>query len=606
MKSKRLFCAAWLAASLAFAAAAPAHAAPVRWRSSTVHIAVEGKDLKDVLRDFTASQGVAASIAGNVQGSVTGHFDTSPQRFLDTLAATFGFVWFYDGSVLTITSANDITHQVIKLDHASPADLRAALQTMSIDDTRFPISYDEAAGTALVNGPPQYVQLVMEVAQRLDDHANRRGGSIIRVFKLKNAWAADHKVRIDDNTITVPGVATVLSNMYHAKQEQGGGGGSGDSSYAQNSVAPNMQRLQPMNDVNGNSSGGGLQTLLPPLPANMPQGQGQDTSLGGLVGNSAAPNFGSGGNVGYGSVPGRSQGSVGASGGGDLSLPIMQADPTTNSVLIRDTPERIDQYASLIDKLDTRPKLIEIEAHIIEIDDDLLSQIGVDWRAHNSHIDAQTGDGTTAQNSFANGQVNPSFGTTTLADGTTVVESTPVGGSLTAVLGGAGRYLMARINASQSNTKAKIDASPKVATLDNVEAVMDNKTKFFVRVSGYTSADLYSVSTGVSLRVLPMVVSDNGQTRIKLNVHIEDGEMTGQQVDSIPVITTSEINTQAFVGEGESLLIAGYSKDSNSNGVTSVPLLSKIPLLGALFRDNNDSHSHTETIFLLTPRVLSL
>jgi type III secretion protein C len=599
MKSKRLLCAAWLAASLAFAAVDPAHAAPLRWRSSTVHIAVEGKDLKDVLRDFTASQGVAASIAPNVQGTVTGHFDVSPQRFLDTLASTFGFVWFYDGSVLSISSANDITHQVIKLDHASPADLRTALQTMSIDDTRFPIAYDESAGTALVNGPPQYVQLVTEVAQRLDDNASRRSGSVIRVFKLKNAWAADHKVQIDGNTITVPGVATVLSNMYHARQDQHGG----DS---QTSVTPNLQRLQPMNDVNGNASGGGLQTLMPPLPANMPQGAGQDTSLGGLAAFASPPSFANGGNVGYGNVPGRSQGGGGIVSGGDLTLPIMQPDPTTNSVLIRDTPQRIDQYASLIDKLDVRPKLIEIEAHIIEIDDDLLSQIGVDWRAHNSHVDIQTGAGTTPQNSFASGQLNPSFGTTTLSDGTTVVDSTPVGGSITAVLGGAGRYLLARVNAMQSTSKAKIDASPKVATLDNVEAVMDNTTKFFVRVSGFTAADLYSVSTGVSLRVLPMVVQDRGQTRIKLEVHIEDGQLTGQQVDSIPVITSSEINTQAFVGEGESLLIAGYSTDNNSNGVTGIPVLSKIPLIGALFRNNDDQHTHMERVFLLTPRVLSL
>ena len=127
-----------------------------------------------------------------------------------------------------------------------------------------------------------------------------------------------------------------------------------------------------------------------------------------------------------------------------------------------------------------------------------------------------------------------------------------------------------------------------------------------MRVSGYTSADLYSVSTGVSLRVLPMVVQEDGQTRIKLEVHIEDGQLTGQQVDNIPVITSSEINTQAFVGQGESLLIAGYSVDNNSNGVTGVPGLSKIPLIGALFRNNNDSRSHMERVFLLSPRVLDL
>ncbi|MGF6768170.1 type III secretion protein C [Paraburkholderia sp. GAS199] len=594
MKSKTLFCAAWLAASLTCGALDSADAAPVRWRGTTVHIAVEGKDLKDVLRDFTASQGVAASIAGSVQGTVTGHFDMSPQRFLDTLASTFGFVWFYDGSVLSISNANDVTHQVIRLDHASAGDLRATLRTMKVDDARFPVMYDESAGTAIVNGPPQYVQMVSEIARRLDENASRRSGSVIRVFKLKHAWAADHKVQIDGNTITVPGVATVLSNMYHAKQQQKNGGDS------QTSVAPNMQRVQAMNDVGGGNTGGG-QVNNPPLPPNMADAQGG--TLGGLVGGAQPSNYGAAGNVGYANTPGGSQ--MSQPSGGDLTLPIMQPDSTTNSVLIRDTPQRIDQYASLIAQLDTRPKLIEIEAHIIEIDDDLLKQIGVDWRAHNSHLDFQTGSGTYQQNSY-NGSINPDFGTSTLADGTTVVSATPVGASITAVLGDAGRYLMARVNASESTSKAKIDASPKVATLDNIEAVMDNKTKFFVRVSGYTSADLYSVSTGVSLRVLPMVVQEDGKTRIKLEVHIEDGQLTGQQVDNIPVITSSEINTQAFVGQGESLLIAGYSVDNNSNGVTGVPGLSKIPILGALFRYNNDQRSHMERVFLLSPRILDL
>jgi len=70
------------------------------------------------------------------------------------------------------------------------------------------------------------------------------------------------------------------------------------------------------------------------------------------------------------------------------------------------------------------------------------------------------------------------------------------------------------------------------------------------------------------------------------------------------VITTSQINTQAFVGEGDSLLIAGFTTDKTTNGVTGVPFLSKIPLLGALFRDNSNEHDHNETVFLLTPRII--
>ncbi|MFL9864619.1 type III secretion system outer membrane ring subunit SctC [Paraburkholderia fungorum] len=612
MNKKRLICAAWLAASLAIATGGPvADAATIHWRGSTVHISAEGKDLKDVLRDFTAGQGVPATISDDVHGTVTGQFDMSPQRFLDTLASTFGFVWFYDGNVLSISDVNTVTRQIIKLDYASTADLRAALDQLHVANPRFPVMYDASQGTALVSGPVPYVQLVAELARRLDDNAGQRTGSEVRVFALHHAWAADHNVEIDGNSVTVPGVANVLAGMYHPQDKSGSSNNGGE----RNAIVPTMRRLQPMQDVTGGMNGGGLQNGVtpPPLPAGM-MGAGGSTGpgLGGLLngmgaGGSAASGMpalpGYGGGVSGSSNSGGGGDMAGAPGGGTQSLPVIEADPRTNSVLIRDLPQRLAQYRTLIDQLDVKPKLIEIEAHIIEIDDNALKQIGVDWRAHNSHVDFQTGNGNTQQNGY-NGNIDPIFGTSTLADGSTVINTTPAGASLTAVLGNAGRYLLARVNALQQTNLAKIDASPKVATLNNVEAVMDQKTRFFVRVSGYTSADLYSVSTGVSLRVLPLVVDENGATQIKLNVHIEDGSVTNQQVDNIPIITTSTINTESFVGQGESLLIAGYRVDSTTNGETGVPVLSKIPLVGALFRYRDDERSHMERLFLLSPRII--
>ncbi|CAM8765406.1 type III secretion system outer membrane ring subunit SctC [Burkholderia pseudomallei] len=584
MKAKALLCAAWCVAIFGTIGIGTANAMPVRWRSTVVHVVLEGKDLKDVLRDFAASQGVATSIAGNVQGTVTGRFDLSPQRFLDTLAATFGFVWFYDGNILSITNANDMTRQVLPLDHASIGELRSALRQIGMDDKRFPIFYDEVSGTVLVSGPAQYVQIVTDIAQRLDMLSGRRNGSTIRIFKLKHAWAADRNVQIDGNTVTMPGIATVLANLYRVRGRAGTG---------QSSAAPGVQRVQPMGDVSGSAYGGNR--LMPPLPPSM---------MGGGRGDAFAKGA---------SIDGESGGAASAAPGGaprteEVSaerdeLPIIQPDPMTNSVLIRDLPDRLAQYAPLIQQLDIRPRLVEIQAHIMEIDDDLLREIGVDWRAHNSHGDIQTGTGNTAQNDYSGGQINPFFGTTTLA-GNAVVNAAPAGVSVTAVVGDAARYLMARVNALQSTSKVKIDASPLVATLDNSEAVMDNTTRFFVKVSGYASAELYSVSTGVSLRVLPMIVQDGSETRIKMNVHVTDGQLTGDQVDNLPVITSSEINTQAFVGQGQSLLIAGYSTDKRANGVAGVPWLSKIPLLGALFRYHSDSQNHMERVFLLSPRII--
>ncbi|NRO95244.1 EscC/YscC/HrcC family type III secretion system outer membrane ring protein [Paraburkholderia sp. NMBU_R16] len=610
MKIKRLVRAACLAAYLSFSlAASHAGAAPIRWHGSMVHLSVESKDLKDVLRDFTAGQGVPATIANDVHGTVTGRFDMSPQRFLDTLASTFGFVWFYDGNVLSISDANSVTRQVVKLDHASTDDLKNALEGLRVTSPRFPITYDASQGTALVSGPQPYVQLVAEIAHRLDDRAGERLGSSVRVFSLRHAWADDHNVQIDGKTITVPGVATVLSRMYHPQGSNESVSGSVGLEGGRPAKAPTMQRMQPMQDVTGGIAGGGFEGggINPPLPQSMNGASAPQSGLAGLLSGMSAggapSTMPSLQNYTAASMSGPTGDSNESPIVGSKTLPVIEPDPRTNSVLIRDVPQRLSQYQDLIDRLDVKPKLIEIEAHIIEIDDNALKQIGVDWRAHNSHVDFQTGNGTTQQNGY-NGNINPIFGTQTLQDGTTVINTSPVGASLTAVLGNAGRYLLARINALQESNLAKIDASPKVATLDNVEAVMDHKTRFFVRVSGYTAADLYSISTGVSLRVLPMVVDENGQQQIKLKVNIEDGTVTSQQVDNIPIITTSTINTESFVGQGESLLIAGYRVDSSTNGETGIPLLSKIPFVGALFRYRSNERSHMERLFLLSPRIL--
>ncbi|MGF6612961.1 type III secretion protein C [Paraburkholderia sp. WSM4175] len=574
-------------------------AAPVRWKSASVDYVAEGKDIKDVLRDFGASQGLATRIAPGVSGTVSGKFHLPPRRFLDTLAASFGFVWYYDGEVLDIVSAADLQTTLIKLDTADTAGLARTLEQMHIADERFPIVYNAEQGTALVSGPPRYVQMVTDIASRLDANAARRGGTEVRVFALDHAWAADRNVSIDGQEVTLQGVATVLNGIYHPQQSRDAQQRNGGSGADGRRRASGVTRNTPISNVNGDtySSPYAASSNSSYLPPPLPDGSGGRGMFAGLTGQPSAAVAAAVG------TPPPQQQSTGAAASGQDELPVIVADQRTNSVIVRDTGDHMSQYGTLIHRLDVKPQLIEIEAHIIEIDDNALQQLGVDWTAHNSHLDIQTGTGTLPQSTY-NGTLTQNFGQTTLP-GNVLSSATPVGASVAAVLGDAGRYLMARISALQQNNTAKIDASPKVVTLNNIEAVMDNKQQFFVPVSGYTAGDLYSISTGVSLRVLPMVVDEDGKTRIKLDVAIEDGELTSQTVSNLPVIQNSTINTQAFIDEGQALLIAGYRANNDTDGVTGVPLLSKIPVIGALFRTNNRQKSHMERLFLLLPRVIT-
>jgi type III secretion protein C len=600
-----------LAAAMATAAAvmftgASAHAAELHWKTTRFQYAAEDKSLKDVLRDFAASQGVAAAISSGVDGTVTGKFDTTPQKFANILASSFGFVWYFDGAVLEITSANEVRSSVIKLQYASTQSLRDTLKRTGIADDRFPITYDDREGTALVAGPPRYVELVTEMAKRIDQNQSRRTVTEVRVFPLRAAWAADHNTWVDGREVEIPGVATVMASLY----------GHGPGAGSQTHPTPRIVRVQGMASLASQvMPGAGMYVggagLMPPLP---PGFGGGNVALGNAFGAGAVGLPGTG----NGAAPAALQASeqpqatlpatTAAESSGDLNadyanLPIIQADPRTNSILVRDLPERMESHELLISHLDIKPKLIEIEAHIIDINDQALEQLGVDWRAHNSHLDLQTGNGQLAQTSY-NGDLQPTFGQTATGPNSIAgTLATPLGGSITAVVGDAGRYLLARINALQTTDQAKIEASPKVTTLDNIEALMDQKQSFFVRVPGTYQSDLFNISAGVTLRVLPMVVEKDNQ--IKLDVHIEDGQIVQQQtVDNIPTITNSEINTQAFIDQGQSLLIAGYKVDQSGTTGSGVPGLSKIPLLGNLFKYHGTQDSHMERLFLITPRII--
>ncbi|MFC0694268.1 type III secretion system outer membrane ring subunit SctC [Paraburkholderia humisilvae] len=561
-------------------------AAPVHWKSPGVDYAAGGKDINDVLRELGASEGIAIHIDAGVNGKVSGKFHLPPQRFLDLLASSFGFVWYYDGEVLDIVPASDMQSTLVKLDMADTAALRDKLERTQVADERFQIVYDGARGTALVNGPPRYVQLVTRVAEQLDADEGRRAGVQVRVFPLNHAWAQDRPLALDGQQLTLQGVASVLNDIYHprAVNAAGSAGATNSMGRADDGVARNT----PAGDVNRNA-------YASPYGAPPVAGASRDS---GLIGQSAPAALQTAG-----ATPRPALG-ANASSVPDDALPVIVADQRTNSIVIRDTGDRMTQYGKLIERLDVKPELIEIEAHIIEIDDRALRELGIDWTLHDSRVDRQTGSDRSPQSTGNDGAITRNVGDTPLP-GNGSARASPAGASVAAVLDDGGRYLMARLAALQQHHAAKIDASPKVVTANNIEAVMDNRTQFYVPVAGYTGGDLYSVSTGMSLRVLPMVFDEGGQTHIKLDVAIQDGELMSQTVSNLPVVQRSRINTEAFIDEGQALLIAGYRTDNDLNSAADTPGWSKVPVIGALFGADSNSTRHRERLVLLSPRVIS-
>ena len=126
------------------------------------------EDLRDVLRQFGANTGLRVAVSDVVQGRVRGRREAvPPKEFLDQLAKEFGFDWYYDGYTLYLTAIGESVTKMIPLGGTSFASLTSSLKALGIADDRFTLRPVPQADTAMVAGPPRYVELVEQTARTL-------------------------------------------------------------------------------------------------------------------------------------------------------------------------------------------------------------------------------------------------------------------------------------------------------------------------------------------------------------------------------------------------------------------------------------------------------
>jgi type III secretion protein C len=255
-------------------------------------------------------------------------------------------------------------------------------------------------------------------------------------------------------------------------------------------------------------------------------------------------------------------------------------------------------YAQIIALLDAPVNLVEIRATIIDINRNDFQDIGVQWEFFTSKDNGEKGykGGLNTSSLFAREEGQ------TMAQG---LQLPPGNGlNLATIIGDATEYFLAKVNALEEKGKAKILSRPSVLTLNNIEAQLEHSQTFYVPLEGEREVDLFDISAGVMLRVTPHIIEENDRELVKLAIQIEDGELTGTEVKEIPMVATSIINTQAIVGQKESLLIGGYKKERNENQRQGLPCLGNVPFFGWLFKSNSVYSEEHERIFLITPTIV--
>lgn len=263
---------------------------------------------------------------------------------------------------------------------------------------------------------------------------------------------------------------------------------------------------------------------------------------------------------------------------------MIQAEPSLNAIVVRDSAERMPMYKRLIEALDRPSARIEVALSIVDINAENLAELGVDWHVGIGLGPKKVIDIRTSGSGAPGAQ----------APGASLVDSRGLD------------FLMARVTLLQSQGRAQVGSRPTLLTQENTLAVIDHSETYYVKVTGERIAELKSITYGTMLKMTPRVVQLGEKPEISLSLHIEDGSQkpNSSGPEGIPTINRTVVDTVARVGHGQSLLIGGIHRDELSEGVRKVPLLGDIPYLGALFRFQSNTVRRSVRLFLIEPRLI--
>lgn len=288
----------------------------------------------------------------------------------------------------------------------------------------------------------------------------------------------------------------------------------------------------------------------------------------------------------------------------------IRVDVRTNSLLVTDTPSRVAQIEELLTSLDTRTPQVLIESRIVQATLDFARELGVQW-GFNYRASAATGNptGATFPSSVEVGGTSSgaAFGTTgdTFIVDLPAAAGTGAGGVLGIVLGSiTGAYdLDIRLSALENRGDGRILSSPKVLTLDNTPARIEQGVSIpFLSVSAAGTQTQF-VDALLKLEVTPQVTNDNRVLMtIKVTDNAPDPTLTG--ANGQPSIRRNEAETQTIASDGQTIVIGGIFTRMVTENVASVPWFSRIPLFGWLFSNTGTADQRRELIIFITPRIV--
>jgi type IV pilus assembly protein PilQ len=284
---------------------------------------------------------------------------------------------------------------------------------------------------------------------------------------------------------------------------------------------------------------------------------------------------------------------------------LMQFSLGSNALIVRDTETKIGVMKQLVDGLDLEVPQVQIEARIVQADTTYSRSLGVQWGIQN--VNQLAGSGVA---NFKSGNVGP-FGNQV---SNFLVNLPATVGGLTSTPGVGftigktdGALLDVRLSAGELLGLSKVIAAPKVTTLDKREAKISQGESIPFQTTSLQGTQTTFVDANLELNVTPQITSRDPKEvgkQIMMKVRATRNAVGARSNPAGPSIDRREANTQVIIRDGETMVIGGVFIDTQNNSVIGIPYLSRVPVLGWLFKQKTEAVAKQELLIFLTPSIV--
>ncbi|NYT57769.1 type II secretion system secretin GspD [Alcaligenaceae bacterium] len=515
-------------------------------------------NLVPILRPMIAPNNTINAYAGNNTLVITDYADN-----LDRIAEV----------IAGIDTANSLNTDVVPIHYGVALDVAALANQLLGNGSsssgqagmQATVVADPRSNSVLLRAnTPAQLDVARDLIERIDNPETKSGN--LHVVYLRNAQAtrlADVLRGVlsgqDGNTDSTDNISGSLS------------GGVGGTLSGNNQGGLNTS----MNSAMGSNSGGGLTgSALESLSG----------SLGGTGNSMQTKAFSAGGAT-------------------------IQADPATNTLIIKAPPPLYRSLREVIDQLDQRRAQVLVESLIVEVSTDKAAEFGIQWMAGGDNV-SSGGTSFIGGSNFGGSGLNP--------NGLTTIDALAQGLSLGVVkgtvnvLGSEILNLSVLARALQTSGDANVLSTPNLMTLDNEEAsIIVGRTVPFVTGQYTTSADGASnpfqtvtrEDVGLTLRIRPQI-SEGGTVKMALYQEVSSIDVAASNSGAGLITRKRALETNVLVDDGQIIVLGGLLEDSVNDSTSGVPVLGDIPLLGNLFRYEKRSRTKTNLMVFLRPHIV--